>query len=76
MEVSALFAVGAYRGVSVSAIFTISDLLSEEDWDQGYHSEKKLEGLKNIFDIALAILSKRDTSDTSNDNGRKETLQT
>jgi uridine phosphorylase len=76
MEASALFAVGAYRGASVSAIFTISDLLSEEDWDQGYHSEEKLEGLKKIFDVALAILGKRDTSDTYNDDGRKESQQT
>jgi uridine phosphorylase len=76
MEASALFAVGAYRGVSVSAGFTISDLLSEEDWDQGYHSEEKLEGLKKIFDVALAILSKRDTSDTYNGDGRKESQQT
>jgi uridine phosphorylase len=59
MEASALFAVGAYRGVSVSAIFTISDLLSEEDWDQGYHSEEKLQGLKQIFEVALEMLSEQ-----------------
>jgi uridine phosphorylase len=53
MEASALFAVGAYRGVSVSAIFAISDILSEEDWNQGYHSAEKLESLKQIFEVAL-----------------------
>jgi uridine phosphorylase len=57
MEASALFAVGAYRGVSVSAIFAISDILSEEDWNQGYHSEEKLEGLKQIFEIALETIA-------------------
>ncbi len=57
MEASALLAVGAYRGVSVSAIFTISDILSEEDWNQGYHSEEKLEGLKQIFEIALEAIA-------------------
>jgi len=57
MEASALFAVGAYRGVSVSAIFAISDILSEEDWDQGYHSAEKLEGLKKIFEVALEMLA-------------------
>jgi purine-nucleoside phosphorylase len=46
MEASALFAVDAYRGVSMSAIFAVSDILSEEDWNQGYHSAEKLEGLK------------------------------
>ncbi len=57
METSALFAVGAYRGVSVSAIFTISDILSEEDWNQGYHSEEKLESLKQIFEVALEMIA-------------------
>ena len=57
MEASALLAVGAYRGVSVSAVFAISDILSEEDWHQGYHSEEKLEGLKNIFEIALEAIA-------------------
>jgi uridine phosphorylase len=57
MEASALFAVGAYRGVSVSAMFAISDILSEADWDQGYHSEEKLEGLKKIFEIALETIT-------------------
>jgi uridine phosphorylase len=58
MEASALFAVGAYRGVSVSAVFAISDILSEEDWSQGYHSEEKLEGLKQVFAVALETLAK------------------
>ncbi len=57
MEASALLAVGAYRGVSVSAVFTISDILSEEDWNQGYHSEEKLESLKQIFEIALEAIA-------------------
>jgi len=57
MEASALFAVGAYRGVSVSAIFAISDILSEEDWNQGYHSEEKLESLKQIFEVALEAIA-------------------
>ena len=57
MEASALFAVGAYRGVSVSAIFTISDILSEEDWNQGYFSEEKLEGLRKIFEVALEMIA-------------------
>jgi uridine phosphorylase len=57
MEASALFAVGAYRGVSVSSVFVISDLLSEEGWNQGYHSAAKLEGLKQVFDAALATIA-------------------
>ncbi len=57
MEASALFAAGAYRGVCVSAIFTISDILSEEDWNQGYHSAEKLESLKQIFEVALEAIA-------------------
>jgi uridine phosphorylase len=58
MEVSALFAVGAFRGVSVSSVFVISDLLSEEDWNQGYDSTEKLEGLKMAFGIAVEAIAR------------------
>lgn len=57
MEASALFTVGAFRGVSVSSVFAISDILSEEGWDQGYHSEEKLEALKKIFEAALESIA-------------------
>ncbi|MHC4114446.1 MAG: nucleoside phosphorylase [Planctomycetota bacterium] len=57
MEASALFAVSTYRGVSVSAVFAISDILSEEDWNQGYHSEEKLESLKQIFEVTLEAIA-------------------
>ena len=56
MEASALFAVGAFRGVSVSSVFTVSDILTEEGWKQGYHSEEKNEGLKWIFEAAEEVL--------------------
>ena len=57
MEASALLAVGAYRGVGVSSVFVISDILSEEDWNQGYHSAEKLEGLKQTFEVALEVIA-------------------
>ena len=57
MEASALFAVGAHRGVCVSAAFAVSDILSEEDWIQGYHSAEKLESLKQIFEVALEAIA-------------------
>jgi len=56
MEASALFAVGTFRGVSVSSVFAISDILSEEGWNQGYHSYEKLAGLKQIFEAALETI--------------------
>ena len=57
MEISALFAVGAYRGVGVSSALVISDLLSEEGWHQEYHSAEKLDGLKKIFEVALEAIA-------------------
>ena len=66
MEASALFAVGACRSVCVSAAFAISDILSEEDWKQGYHSAEKLESLKQIFKVALEAIA------IENSNKQKE----
>ncbi len=57
MEAFTLFAVGTFRGVSVSSVFAIRDILSEEGWNQGYHSEEKLEGLKQIFKAAIDTLA-------------------
>ena len=57
MEAAALFAVGAFRRVSLTSIFAISDRLSEGGWIQGYHSEKKVEGLKRIFEVALQTMA-------------------
>ena len=57
MEAAALFAVGAFRGVSVSSVFAVSDRLSEEGWAQGYHSEEKVAGLKRIFEVALQTVA-------------------
>jgi uridine phosphorylase len=56
MEAAALFAVGSFRKVSVSSVFSVSDILTEEGWNQGYHSDEKLDGLKQIFDAALEAL--------------------
>lgn len=56
MEAAALFAVGTYRKVSVSSVFTISDMLTDEGWNQGYLSEEKLNGLKQIFEASLEII--------------------
>ena len=57
MEASALFAVGEYRGVSVSSIFAISDILSEADWVPGFHAPEVAEGLRRVFEIALETLA-------------------
>jgi uridine phosphorylase len=60
MEAAALLAVGAYRGVCVGSVFAISDILTEEGWNQGYHSDAKLESLKRVFEAALEVLARDD----------------
>jgi uridine phosphorylase len=67
MEASALLAVGAYRGVAVSSVFVISDILSEEDWRQGYHSAEKLDGLKQIFEVALQAIAEENLNTQFNE---------
>ena len=57
MEAAALFAVGSYRGVSVSSAFVISDVLAEDGWTQRYHGEAKIDGLKGIFSAVLPAIA-------------------
>ena len=57
MEAAALFAVGAFRGVSVSSVFAVSDRLSEEGWHQEYHGEEKTEALRLVFEVARQTLA-------------------
>jgi uridine phosphorylase len=57
MEAAALFAVGEYRGVSVSSIFSISDILTVEEWDHGFHTEDMAIGMQRIFEIALDTIA-------------------
>jgi len=57
MEAAALFAVGAYRGVSVSSAFVISDVLTEDGWIQRYHGEAKVDGLKRLFSAVLPAIA-------------------
>ena len=59
MEAAALFAVGSFRRAGVSSVFAISDILSLEGWNQGYHSQEKLEGLKQIFEAALETMASK-----------------
>lgn len=51
MEASALFTVGKFRNVRVSAIFVIGDLLTKKGWVPGFRE-------KNITKICMKILTK------------------
>jgi uridine phosphorylase len=63
MEASAMFAVGAYRGVSVSSIFAISDILSEDGWDHGFHTQDMATGMQRICEIALDTIAANGRAD-------------
>jgi uridine phosphorylase len=53
MEASALFAVGACRGVEMGAMFTISDLLSGPEWNPHFGSEKVSNALHTLYEAAV-----------------------
>jgi purine-nucleoside phosphorylase len=57
MEAAALFAVGAYRGASVSSILTISDKVTEEGWSQAFRTEAIEAFLMRIFNVALQTIA-------------------
>lgn len=56
MEAASLFAVAQYLGVEAGAILTISDYLSEDEWDLHFHLTE--EHLKKLFLIAKNALIK------------------
>jgi uridine phosphorylase len=56
MEASALFAVAAYRGVEMGAMFTISDLLSGPKWDPHLWSKEVTTGLYTLYKVAVESL--------------------
>jgi uridine phosphorylase len=56
MEASALFAVAAYRGVEMGALFTISDSLAGEEWQHRFRGQEVARGLQALFQVAVASL--------------------
>jgi uridine phosphorylase len=56
MEASALFAVAAYRGVDMGAMFTISDSLAGSEWDPHFGSEEVTRGLHTLYEVATESL--------------------
>ncbi len=56
MEASALFAVAAYRGAEIGAVFTISDSLADLTWRPDFHSPKTRQGLESLFRTAKDVL--------------------
>ncbi|MBS0649903.1 MAG: nucleoside phosphorylase [Verrucomicrobia bacterium] len=54
MEAAAIFAVAHVHQVDLGAMFTISDLHTDQDWMPHFENEKKWEGMHNILKAALA----------------------
>jgi hypothetical protein len=60
------------EGVATVEMETSALLAVGAYWNQGYHSEEKLESLKRIFEVAIEILSKGDIRDAHYDDNREE----
>ncbi|MFH1832718.1 MAG: nucleoside phosphorylase [Candidatus Levyibacteriota bacterium] len=56
METAALAAVAKHRGVEFAAAFVISDLVSNEIWEPGFHLPEVVRALDNLHQVALSVL--------------------
>lgn len=59
MEASALFAVGQLRGIETSAVFVVSDLLTEKGWEPSVQSPFVLDQLVRAFAPVKDVLATR-----------------
>ncbi len=57
MEAAALFSVGAFRNVEMSAMFSVSDSLAKLKWEPHFHNDKTMQSLEKIFQAAKCALS-------------------
>ena len=57
MEAAALFSAAAFRKVQMASCFSVSDTLAEMVWRPEFHAETTKDGLKQIFEAAVATLS-------------------
>jgi uridine phosphorylase len=60
MEAAALFAVAAYRGVQVAAVFTVSDSLAGLQWRPEFHHSEVQDSLEAMFAAACTALAPPD----------------
>ncbi len=57
MESSALYAIAQFRKVDVLCMFFVSDSIANLKWDPHFHKTNSKETQKNMFDLAVKILS-------------------
>lgn len=57
MELSAVFAVAAYRDVDAAGLFCISDVLRHDSWEQHFEHEQTRKTMKTVFNTVLGVLS-------------------
>ena len=58
MEAAALFAVGAFRGVQVAALFAVSDTLTGGVWKPHFRDDRTRQGLVRALKAALDTLGR------------------
>jgi uridine phosphorylase len=61
MEAAALFIVGALRGADVACAFSISDLLDAGGWKPQFHFAETTDGLRALYQGAVAALAESGT---------------
>jgi len=57
MEAAALFAVAAYRGIELAAMFSISDTLADLQWEPRFGSRPTNDGLETLYRVARDVLA-------------------
>ncbi len=55
MEVSALFSVGAFRSIDVSAILVVSDELSSLEWKPGFRDSRFINSSKAVQELMIDL---------------------
>ena len=58
MELSALFTLGAYRGIACGAVLSVSDELHGDTWDVGFGSDAVQRGMTRAGRVALEAASR------------------
>ena len=56
MEAAALFAVAAFRSVSMGILLTISDSLADIEWKPEFHHTDTQKGLETLYQVAVEAL--------------------
>ena len=69
MECSALFSVGQYRNVSITALLTVSDSVASKEWQPGFRKKRFKQARNTACDAALYLARELNTTREPNSDG-------